>query len=263
MPRLMASAMLTFFTTGTALAFEAYSYGSISLTQFAQTPAANFSAASSEDNATIRDSSVASKRRGTIPDIKIHLPWGLEATYRKFNQAAVHNVRGSATTTSCFRIAFKTFCAALQTSADGVITWQIDHQQVSLNKRVIHSDDWNLRLGFGVDLMKAKANLVSDGYNESETGTAPLPYFASKLSYKITDHYQAAASINYIDVSHRATSIKYLDVELALTRRLDNMFAMSLGYQHQLFETAYSRIPNYTTLSSTLRSPFLRITLGY
>lgn len=246
-----------------AAAFEAYSYGSISLTQVAQTPTASFSAASTSDNATIRDLSVVSDRRGAMPDIKVLLPWGLEATYRKFNQGAVHNVRGSATTTSCVRIAFKTFCAALQNSADGVITWKIEHQQIGLNKRVINSDDWNLRLGLGVDLMKAKANLVSTAYNESETGTAPLPYFLSKLSYKISKNYEAAASINYIDVTHRATAIQYLDAELALTRHLGSMFAISLGYQHQFLETTYSKVPNYTTLSSKLSSPFLRITLGY
>jgi len=260
---LISSALLSLLASGKAAGFESDVYGYLSVTQITRSPSARFSAMSTSNNATIRDLRVETSHSDVIPDIGVYLPWGLEATYRKYDQAAVHSIRGVAATTNCIRIAFKTFCAALQNSLDGVIRWEIEHQQFTLNKRLVESEIWNLRYGLGVDLMRAKAHVVAGTYNASESGTVPLPYLLTKAGYKLSDRYKISTSFRYIKLSRRETSIKYLDSELLLTRRLGDVLEVGLGYQYQLSQTEYTEPSEFASLKSILKSPFIRFTLGY
>ena len=259
----MTSTLLLLFASQQAAGFEPYSYGHLSITQNVSKPTASFSAASTSDNATIRDLNVETSPTDPMPDIGVHLPWGLEATYRKYDQAAVHTIKGTATTTSCFRIAFKTFCAALQNTLDGVLKWDFEHQQFALNKRVISTDKWNLRLGLGVDLIKARANVIAGSYNETETGTAPLPYLLAKANYRISEKYDIGASIGYLNLTRSETSVKFLDSELLLTRYLNNVVGVSFGYQYKLLELESVKSAQSASLKTAMKSPFVRVTLGY
>lgn len=260
---LTTSSLMLLFASQQAASFEVYSYGYSSITANVIKPSARFSATSTSDNAAIKDLNVETSPTEVVPDIGLHLPWGLEATYRKYDQAAVHTIRGTSTTTSCLRVAFKTFCAALQNTLDGVLKWDFEHQQFALNKRLISTEKWNLRLGVGVELIKARANVVAGPYNESETGTAPLPYFLAKVNYNLADKYDIGTSVGYINLTRHETSIKHLDAEFLINRRINSVVGVSFGYQHKLLDLESVKPSEFASLKTSIKSPFFRVTVGY
>ena len=105
--------------------------------------------------------------------------------------------------------------------------------------------------------------MVAGSYNETETGTAPLPYFLAKANYKLFEKYDIGTSVSYLNLTRSETSVKFLDSELLLTRYLNNVVGVSFGYQYKLLELESVKSAQSASLKTAMKSPFIRVTLGY
>jgi hypothetical protein len=266
-PRYVAQAALatTLLTLSSqATAFEIYKRAWVDITaNLDGTHNSQISAADTSQNINILQLSATAKESSPTLGFGANLPWGLIVEYTNYNQQASHLIRGSQLSTRCFRIGFKTFCAGLTTTRDGDINWSIKHNKLSLLKKAIDTDTWNIYLGAGADFMSGTMTLVSSGTSETASGAIPLPFFAAGIDWRFASRTYVTSRIHYVNLAKSGTGYTNTMIEAEIKRLVTKNLSASVGIRQSITEFDYSSSSQISSLDWKGQTIYLKVTAGY
>ncbi len=258
-------ALLVWINAIAAYAVPKYDLVYVSTGVTSKGPISSFTGTSKTSSVRISDTTVSNDSSQPV-EVGLALPYGFSLNYMKVTETGRHSLRGSSTTTQCIRIVFRNFCGLVELTDTGTLNWKAERQSLTADYSILgrtNQDDFYWTVGAGVDVIALTANASSSSFNQSETGTLPLPFVSSTIRYSLSQETSLSAKVYYLKHRFGSTEVLYQRLRLSLQHQIHRHFTMGLGFASDLLQASYDSTTQNSRFRISTRTPELRFIIHY
>jgi hypothetical protein len=258
-------ALLVWINAIAAYASPKYDLVYVSTGVSSKGPISSFTGTSKTSSVRIADTTVSNDSSQPI-EVGLALPYGFSLNYMKVTETGRHSMTGSSTTTQCIRIVFRNFCGLVELTDTGTLNWKAERQSLTADYSILgrtNQDDFYWTVGAGVDVIALTANASSSSFNQTETGTVPLPFLSSTIRYSLTQDTSFSAKINYLNHRFGSTELLYQRLRLSLHHQIYRYFTMAFGFASDLLQANYDSPAQSSQFRISTKTPELRFIIHY
>lgn len=230
-----------------------------------KSPISSFIGTSKASSVRISDTAVSNDSSQPI-EVGLALPYGFSLNYMKVTEIGRHSLIGSSTTTQCIRIVFRNFCGLVELTDTGTLNWKAERQSLTADYSIFgrtNQDGLYLSVGAGFDVIALTANASSTSFNQTETGTLPLPFVSSTIRYTLSQETSLSAKISYLNHRFGSTEVLYQRLRLSLQHQIHRHFTMGLGFASDLLQARYDSPAQSSQFRISTNTPELRFIVHY